>query len=58
MIDRNAIVDEVRQARQARIDAEAASGEVEELIRLVQQFVPGRQRVVFSIEGGEPELHG
>jgi len=56
MVDLKAIENEVRLARQARLEAETAGGEVEELIRLVQHFVPGRQRMVFSIQGLEPDL--
>ena len=55
MVDLKMIAEEVQQARRARIDADAAGCEVEELIRLVRLFVPGRQRVVFSIEGVGPE---
>jgi hypothetical protein len=55
MIDLKTLQDEVRQARQARLDAEAAGTEVEGLIWSVQHFQPGRQRLVFMVDCGEPE---
>lgn len=56
MIDRKAIDDELQQARLARMEAQAASDEVEELIWEVQHIRLGRQRVVFSIAGFEQDL--
>jgi hypothetical protein len=47
---------EVQRARLARLDAVSAGDEVEELIRQVQHFQPGRQCVVFSIEGWSAEI--
>jgi hypothetical protein len=41
-----------------RIDAQAAGSEVEELIWQVAHFEPGKQRMVFMIDCGEPELPG
>jgi hypothetical protein len=55
MIDLKAVEMEVRQAREARIDAQAAGCEVEELISAVQHFEPGKQRLVFMVDIGEPE---
>ena len=58
MIDQKAIQSELDQARLARIDAEAAGSEVEELISAVQHFEPGKQRMLFMIDCGEPEWFG
>jgi len=55
MIDRQAMENELRQARQARLDAEAANSDVEELIWELQHVRLGRQRIVFSIAGFEQE---
>jgi len=51
MIDRKTMESDLQQARLARIEAEAAGAEVEELIWQVQHVQLGRQRLVFSIEG-------
>jgi hypothetical protein len=51
MIDRKAMEADLQQARLARLEAEAAGAEVEELIWQVQHVQLGRQRLVFSIEG-------
>ena len=58
MIDREAMANDLQQARQARIDAEAASSDVEELIWQVQHVQLGRQRIVFSIAGLDQEPVG
>ena len=58
MIDLKSLAIEMNHARQARIDAQAASSEVEELIWQVAHFEPGKQRIVFMIDCGEPELSG
>lgn len=58
MIDRQAMANDLRQARQARLDAEAANSEVEELIWQVQHVQLGRQRIVFSIAGFDQEAAG
>jgi hypothetical protein len=55
MIDLKAIQSELDHARLARIDAQAAGSEVEELISAVLHFEPGKQRLVFMIDCGEPE---
>lgn len=55
MIDLKAIEAELHQARLARIDAEAASTDVEELIWQVQHGEPGRGRFCFFIQGFEPD---
>ena len=55
MIDLKSLAIEMQQAREARIDAQAASSEVEELIWSVQHFEPGKQRMVFMVDVGEPE---
>jgi hypothetical protein len=56
MIDRKAMDDELQKARLARMEAQAAGDEVEELIWEVQHIRLGRQRVVFSITGFEQNL--
>jgi hypothetical protein len=53
MIDRKAMENELHQARMARLDAEAANSDVEELIWELQHVQLGRQRIVFSIAGFE-----
>jgi hypothetical protein len=55
MIDLKAIDSELHHVRLARLDAEAASSEVEDLIRLVRRFEPGRGRLCFFIDGLEDE---
>ena len=55
MIDLKSIQSELDYARLARIEAQAAGTEVEELISAVQHFEPGKQRLVFMIDCGEPE---
>jgi hypothetical protein len=56
MIDRKAMENDLQQARLARMEAQAASDEVEELLWEVQHIRLGRQRVVFSIAGFEQDL--
>ena len=58
MIDLKSLAIEMHHARQARIDAHAASSEVEELIWQVAHFEPGKQRMVFMVDVGEPEPFG
>ena len=58
MIDREAMANDLQQARQARIEAEAANSDLEELIWQVQHVQLGRQRIVFSIAGLEQEPIG
>ena len=58
MIDLKAIESELDHARCARIAAEAASADVEDMIRLVQHFEPGRGRLFFFVDGVEPEQVG
>lgn len=55
MIDRKAMENDLHQARMARLEAEAANCDVEELIWELQHIRLGRQRVVFSIAGFEQE---
>ena len=55
MIDREAMANDLKQARQARLEAEEANHDVEELIWEVQHVQLGRQRIVFSISGFEQE---
>lgn len=56
MIDRKAMENELHQARLARLDAEAANSDVEELIWELQHVQLGRQRIVFSIAGFDQEV--
>ena len=57
MIDRNAMENELQQARFARMEAQAASDDIEELIWEVQHIRRGRQRVVFiTMAGAEQDL--
>ena len=58
MIDLKTLENELRHARQARIDAEAAGCEIEALIAAVQHFQPGRQRLVFMVDGSEAATPG
>ncbi|MBS0536302.1 MAG: hypothetical protein JSR72_19810 [Proteobacteria bacterium] len=55
MIDRQAMQNDLLEARRAREEVEAASNDVEELIWELQHVQLGRQRVVFSIAGFEQE---
>jgi hypothetical protein len=55
MIDRKAMENDLHQARMARLEAEAANSDVEELIWELQHVQLGRQRVVFSIAGFEQD---
>ena len=55
MIDRQAMANDLEQARLARLDAEAANTEVEDLIWELQHVQLGRQRIVFSIAGFEQD---
>jgi hypothetical protein len=55
MIDLKSIESELQYARMARIEAESASTDVEDLIVQVQHFVPGRGRLCFFIDGMEAE---
>lgn len=56
MIDREAMANDLKLARQARLEAEAANADVEELIWEIQHVQLGRQRVVFSIAGFEQDV--
>jgi hypothetical protein len=47
MLNLKEIQNELVHARQARIDAQQAGTDVEEMIWQVQHFEPGKQRVVF-----------
>ena len=58
MIDLKALQAELQQCRLARLDAEAAERDVEDMLWQVQHFEPGKQRMVFMIDCGEPELPG
>jgi hypothetical protein len=58
MIDLKTLQDELNHVRLARLDAEAAEREVEELIWQVQHFEPGKQRMLFIFECGEPDMFG
>lgn len=56
MIDRKAMENDLHQARMARLDAEAANYDVEELIWELQHVQLGRQRIVFSIAGFDQDV--
>jgi len=56
MIDLKSIQSELDYARLARIEAQAAGTEVEELISAVQHFEPGKQRLVFMIACDQDDL--
>jgi hypothetical protein len=56
MIDLKTLQSELDHVRLARLDAQAAGTEVEQLIWSVQHFEPGKQRLVFMIDCGEPDL--
>jgi hypothetical protein len=58
MIDLKSLEIELDQARLARLDAQAAGTEVEELIWSVQHFQPGKQRLVFMVALDELETSG
>jgi hypothetical protein len=58
MIDLKTLEIELHHARLARIDAQAAGCEVEELIWQVAHFEPGKQRMLFMVDVGEPEPFG
>lgn len=55
MIDREAMAKDLKLARDARLEAEAANQDVEEMIWEIQHIQLGRQRIVFSIAGFEQE---
>jgi hypothetical protein len=55
MIDRKTMEKDLHEARMARLEAEAANSDVEELIWELQHVQLGRQRVVFSIAGFEQD---
>jgi hypothetical protein len=55
MIDLKTLQAELQHARLARMEAEAAGSEVEELIAAVQHFEPGKQRVLFMIAGDDDD---
>jgi len=55
MIDLKTLENELHHARLARLDAQAAGSEVEELIWSVQHFQPGKQRLLFMVDGCDPD---
>ena len=56
MIDVKTLQIELDQARLARIEAQAAGSAVEEMVWQVAHFEPGRGRMLFMIDCGEPDL--
>jgi hypothetical protein len=58
MIDLKSLQAELDQARLDRLDAQAAGVEVEELVWQVAHFTPGRGRMLFMVDCGEPEPSG
>lgn len=55
MIDRKAMENDLHQARIARLEAEAANSDIEELLWELQHVRLGRQRMVFTIAGFEQD---
>jgi len=55
-LDSKAMDSELALARAARREAEAALTDVDDMIRELQGFRPGRQRIVFSIAGFEQDF--
>ncbi len=53
MIDRMALENELHHARLARIEVQAATQDVEDLIWQVQHFEPGRGRLCVFVDGLE-----
>jgi hypothetical protein len=54
MVDLKSLEIELNQARQARIDAEAAISDVEAMVWEVQHPPPNRPRMMFLIDGYDP----
>jgi hypothetical protein len=48
--------DDLARARQARLEAEAANADVEEMLWEIQHIRLGHQRIVFSIAGFEQDV--
>ncbi len=57
MIDLKSVETELHHARMARLEAEAASTDVEDLIWQVQHFEPGRGRLCFFVDWPQPPGH-
>jgi hypothetical protein len=55
MIDLKTIDSELHHVRLARLEAEAASIAVEDMVRQVQHFEPGRGQLCFFIDGLDAE---
>lgn len=55
MIDLKTLQAELDHARLARMEAQAAGSELEEVIAAVQHFEPGKQRMVFMIAGDDED---
>ena len=51
MIDRKAMEDDLERARQARLEAEAANADVEEMLWEIQHIRCGQQRSVGASDG-------
>jgi hypothetical protein len=51
MIDSKAMADELQQARRARIEAEDAGNDVEEMIWEMQHLPLGQPRIAYSFDG-------
>jgi hypothetical protein len=58
MIDLKSLENELHQCRLARLDAEAAERDVEEMLWEVQHFEPGKQRMLFIFECGDTDNAG
>ena len=56
MLNLEEIRNELHHARQARLEAEQAGTDVEEMIWQVQHFEPGKQRMVFIFECSDEDI--
>jgi hypothetical protein len=56
MMDAKAVAAELSEARLARIEAEAASSDLEELIRQVQLAPASGRCFAYFFDGADPEL--
>lgn len=56
MLNLEEIRNELHHARQARLEAQQAGTDVEEMIWQVQHFEPGKQRLVFIFECSDDDI--
>jgi hypothetical protein len=55
MIDAKAVAEELKHARQVRMEAEAANSDVEEMIWEVQHFSPGHGSFAYFFAGSDQD---